>query len=319
MPLTHAEQESLHNVHRGRGLVTRNARAAEEVRLERDLYSERRRALETRLPSLVNADPHRTTRYWMLAGAVVATYLLDLFVFSPVVEDLVGGILAASPWLVILAQILVPALLVWVEMAIGVMRDTARDSLYGEPSIRAWLYTGLGLVIPLGMAFLVYSAQTAAAQAEPDGGIGWAMVARIAALTLFSLVLHLTVLLGGKDVLEAKTYVSGRLHHWRLRSREGAARRSWHRGCGKTAEVFARYEGVRQDHNRSFPHLLQDLGPFDAVTADVLNEIYRRPAASANMPEQPPQAVSGAPPSGLPPQAPPPARRQENPEGEVTI
>jgi hypothetical protein len=319
MPLAHAEQESLNNVHRGRDLVTRNARTAEEFRRERDHNSERRRALETRQPLLAQPDPHRATRYWMLAGAVVATYLLDLFVFSPVVEDLFGGILASSPGLLTAARLIIPALVVWVEMTIGVMRDTARDSVYGQPSVRAWLFTGLGLVIPLAMACIVYSTQTAAMEAEPGAGISWAMVARIAALTLFSVVLHLAVLLGGRDVLEAKTYVSGRFHHRHLRSRENSAQRSWHRVCGKTADVFVRYDGARQEHNRNFPHLHQEIGPFDAVTADVLNEIYRRQAASTNTPESPAPPVTGVPPGNLPPQAPPPPQGPRNPEDEVTL
>lgn len=319
MPLTHAEQESLSVVRRGRDLVTRNARTAEEFRRERDHNAERRRALEARQPLLAQPEPHRTTRYWMLAGAIVATYLLDLFVFSPVVEDLFGGILASSPSLLTAARLIIPALVVWVEMTIGVMRDTTRDSVYGQPSVRTWLFTGLGFIIPLAMACIVYSTQTAAMEADPEAGISWAMAARIAALTLLSVVLHMAVLLGGRDALEAKTYVSGRLHHRHLRGRESSAQRSWHRVCGKTADVFVRYDGARQEHNRSFPHLHQEIGPFDAVTDDVLNEIYRRQAASTNTPESPAPPVTGAPMGNLPPQAPPPSPEPRNPEDEVTL
>jgi hypothetical protein len=245
--------------------------------------------------------------------------LLDLFVFSPVVEDLFGGILASSPWLLSAARLTIPALAVWVEMTIGVMRETARDTIYGQPSARAWLFTGLGLIIPLAMACIVYSTQATAMEADPQNGIGWAMVARIAALTLFSLVLHLSVLFGGRDVLEAKTYVVGRIHHRHLRSREDRAQRSWDRASGKTSDVFIRYDSVRLEHNRSFPHLHQEIGPFDAVTADVLNEIYRRQTATQPTTEAPMPPVAAAPPENIPPQPPSPAPGPRNPEDEVTL
>jgi len=288
---------------------TRNRarRAAEARRLNRQQDEEKNQLIAAN-PNLASVDVHRKTKYVLLLICVFAVYGMDLVLFAAVAGYFVKQSFAASPRIAMVAQFLVPAFIVIVEMTLSMFRDAAyRDYLEGFGSrFRLWSWTLFTAAFTLVMPMAVVATFLAG---EGDDFAPWVSIPLIITLAGLSLGCHILMLCGGRLALESKSWAVFRLHMSSLQNRIRQTNRAYATHSQAAADRFAAYLQDLTAHNAAYATTRIEAGPFDRNTREVVNEVYgyeviRTPAGTQNDP--PIQPTPQAPPPQNPPQENPP-------------
>ena len=104
-------------------------------------------------PNLASVDVHRKTMYVWLMICIFAVYGIDVVLFASVAEYFAKQSFGGSQRLARLAQFLVPAFIVVIEMALSMQRGIAyREYLEGFGNrLRIWAWTAAAVFCSLVM------------------------------------------------------------------------------------------------------------------------------------------------------------------------
>jgi hypothetical protein len=300
----HHRAQLAHRLNRSLVDTRTRARRAAQARQASQQLDQEKNQLVTANPNLAGVDVHRKTMYIFLLVCMVAVYGMDLVLFAAVAGYFVKQSFSASPRIATVAQFLVPAFIVIVEMALSMQRDAAyRDYLEGFGTrLRLWGWTALTVFCTLVMPMAVIATFLAG---EGDDFAPWVSVPLIVTLAGLSLVCHVLMLCGGRLALESKSWAVFRLQMSSLQSRIRQSGRAYTVHSQGAADRFAAYLQDLNAHNAEYATARIEAGPFDRNTREVLNDAYgyeviRTPAG--NQPPAGPQATPQAPPPPNPPQ-----------------
>jgi hypothetical protein len=128
----HHRAQLAHRLNRSLDDTRNRARRAAEARRTNRQLDEEKNQLVGSNPNLASVDVHRKTMYIWFLLCMVAVYGMDLVLFAAVAGYFVKQSFAGSPRLATVAQFLVPAFIVVIEMGLSMQRDAAyRDYLEG--------------------------------------------------------------------------------------------------------------------------------------------------------------------------------------------
>jgi len=279
------------------------ARRAADARQTNDQLTKDKDRLVSLSGPLANVDVHRETMYRFMLLCMFAVYGVDLILFAAVagyfVKQNFSGRFAT------IAQVLVPAFIVVIEMALSMQRDSAyRDYLEGFGSrLRLGAWTTLTVLCTLVMPAAVVATFLAG---QGDDFAPWVSIPLIITLAGLSLVCHVLMLCGGRLALESKSWAVFRLRMSSLQNRIRSAQSAYQANSRQAADRFSVYLQDLNAHNTTYPNARIEPGPFDKSTRETLNEAYgyeviRTPAASPAGPQREGQQPSTQPPSQTPP------------------
>lgn len=295
--ISHRLNQALVNMRSG-------ARRAAEARQAFLQLEQEKSQLIDRNPNLANVDVRRQTMFIWIVICILAAYGLDLILFAAVAGYLVQQNFSGSPHLALVAQFLVPAFIVILEMALSMQRDAAyRDYYEGFGTrLRTWFWTALTAFCTLVMPAAVIATFLAG---QGEDFVPWVSIPLIIALAGLSLISHVLMLCGGRLALESKSWALFRLRMSGLESRSRYAQRAYQGNSQTAADLLSTYLQDLKTHNDTYSTSKIEPGPFDKSTREVLNEAYgyeviRTPAAGepstpgpttrAKAPVDPPQS-----------------------------
>jgi hypothetical protein len=299
----HHRAQLAHRLNRSLGDTRARARRAAEARRAGRQLDEEKSQLVAANPNLAGVDVHRKTMYIWLLICMFAVYGMDLVLFAAVAGYFVKQSFAGSPRMAMVAQFLVPAFIVIIEMGLSMQRDAAyREYLEGFGSrFRLWAWTAITAFCTLVMPMAVI----ATSLADEKEFAAWVSIPLIVTLAGLSLVCHVLMLFGGRLALESKSWGVFRLQMAGLQNRIRQANRAYASHSQAAADRFAAYLQDLNAHNAAYAAARIDAGPFDRNTREVVNDVYgyeviRTPPGGEN--EPPAQPNPQTPPPQTPPQ-----------------
>lgn len=305
----HHRAQLAHRLNRSLEDTRSRARRAAEGRRAGHQLDQEKNQLVAANPNLAGVDVHRKTMYVWLLICMFAVYGMDLVLFAAVAGYFVKQSFTGSPRMAMVAQFLVPAFIVVIEMALSMQRDAAyRDYLEGFGSrLRLWAWTALTTFCTLVMPMAVIATFLAG---EGDDFAPWVSIPLIVTLAGLSLVCHVLMLCGGRLALESKSWGVFRLHMSSLQNRIRQANRAYTSHSQAAADRFAAYLQDLNAHNTAYATARIEAGPFDRNTREIVNEVYgyeviRTPAGTHVGPENQPNPQAPPPPQNPPQDNPP--------------
>jgi hypothetical protein len=287
--------------------LRKQARRAADAHQSNDQLTKDKDRLVSLSGPLANVDVHRETMYRFMLLCMFAVYGVDLILFAAV-----AGYFAKQNFsgrFATVAQFLVPAFIVVIEMALSMQRDSAyRDYLEGFGTrLRLWAWTTLTALCTLVMPAAVVATFLAG---QGDDFSPWVSIPLIITLAGLSLVCHVLMLCGGRLALESKSWALFRLRMSSLQSRVRQSQSAYQSYSRAAADRFSMYLQDLNTHNSTYPDAKIEAGPFDKSTREVLNEAYgyeviRTPATSPVDPKS-----QGQPPRTQPASATPSSAQQ---------
>jgi hypothetical protein len=288
-----------------------HARRAADARQANDQLTKDSERLVSLSGPLANVDVHRETMYRFMLLCMFAVYGVDLILFAAVagyfVKQNFSGRFAT------VAQFLVPAFIVVIEMALSMQRDSAyRDYLEGFGTrLRLWAWTTLTVLCTFVMPAAVVATFLAG---QGDDFAPWVSIPLIITLAGLSLVCHVLMLCGGRLALESKSWAVFRLRMSSLQSRLRQAQRAYQAYSRQAADRFSVYLQDLSTHNSTYADARIEPGPFDKSTRETLNEAYgyeviRTPSTSPVA-----SRSQGQPPRTQPASQTPPPAQQPSPD-----
>jgi len=249
-------------------------------------------------PEIVAPDVAQRVMYSVLLAALPTAYAVDVILLGPVAEFLASYGFPADAVIVRAAPFLVPAAVISLETIIATFRIAAyHEHLDGAPRTAYVLLTcaatGFAVCVPAAGVAL-YLAQEVA---FPDTALERLVVLLPTALTVvLSLACHLTILLGGRGLHEAKAWMACAVRCRRLGREIEHARQAFERASTQAADHFVQYLRDLEAHNRAHQPA-QAAGPFDHETRAIINDVFGYEVIQA--------APGTPPPRPTPPPAPP--------------
>src|SRR5258708_30428725 len=137
----HHRAQLAHRLNRSLGDTRSRARRAAEGRRTGRKQEEEKKQLVEANPNLASVDVHQKTVYIWLLICMAAVYGIDVVLFASVAEYFTKQSFAASPNIARLAQFLVPAFIVVIEMALSMERDGAYGKHLERFGSRQWRQT----------------------------------------------------------------------------------------------------------------------------------------------------------------------------------
>src|SRR6266571_4501509 len=125
------------------------------------------------------------------------------------------------------------------------------------------------------MATMVYATQVARYVPTASDTAKQVFWLRACAMAALAFVVHLAVALAGRSAADAKAYVVYAWRRWRLEGRIRAAERSSARRTLAAWTAFTDYRMKREWLVTACPGMSLELGPFDAITSDLLSACAR--------------------------------------------
>ena len=225
-------------------------------------------------PDFVGLHFRSAAAFGFLLVILVSVWWVDFLLFSATAEYFAGRVFYRWLWLIPVVCFFSPAVLLVIEIGIGLQRDLARDEggLRSRLSVWGWTAVGvlLALVVPLAAVATTLAMQPSVS--DPDAAASLRM--QTAALAVLAFAGHLLVLFGGRHAHNAKAFAAFKLHQWLLR-RKGQMHDRRARTMGEAAvAAFESYYHERQLHNAAFPGARLEFGPFDALTRALINEHF---------------------------------------------
>ena len=282
-----------HRLNRSASNMRSRARHAAEARRSSQQLDQEKNRLIGLNPNLASVDVRHETMYRWIVICMFAAYGLDLVLFAAVAGYLVQQNFSGSPRFAMVAQFLMPAFIVIIEMALSMQRDAAyRDYLQGFGTrLRKVAWTELTAFCTLVMPMAVIATFLAG---QGEDFAPWISIPLIITLAGLSLVSHVLMLCGGRLALESESWAMFRMRMSGIQNRSRQAQRAYQPNSQIAADLLSYYLQDLKSHNDSYPESRIEPGPFDKDTREVLNEVYgydviRTPAAN----EQPARGGGG--------------------------
>ncbi len=164
---------------------------------------------------------------WLDLLVPALAWLLDFTLLSAGVEYIAAALTSgtAPQWLILLARVIIPAVIVGVELRIGAVVDRARSDVrvLQSPTRRALPWIALGVLIavgvPVGTAWAIYRAKAAL-----NPGSAEAVLLQVGVLAALSAGAHLLTLFCARQAVEAMEALYARANFARLHRRLDTAR-----------------------------------------------------------------------------------------------
>jgi hypothetical protein len=209
-----------------------------------------------------------------LLVVLVAVWWIDFLLFSSTAEYFAGRVFHSWLWLVPLVCLFSPAILLLIEIGIGLQRDLARDEGGFGSGVRVFGWTTIGVLLALVVPLAAVAATLAAQPSVFDPEATAALRMQAAALAILAFAGHLLVLFGGRHAHEAKAFAAFKLRQLSLRTRVQLCERRARAMAEAATSAFKGYYHQREIHNAEFPHAPVEVGPFDALTRGLINERF---------------------------------------------
>ncbi len=307
--MTRPQRQLRHRVDTLAARVVESARRSRHARREAEAADTRMTALDTRHPHYRDADLSARLAYWLGVGALAAAVGLDAVLSAPVAEHLLLTYVHASAGWATVGRFLCPALLVAVELALGIAMRQAWEA--GERG-RAAALAAAGLVPVVVLPILVGETEHTRAlvlQAEATGqpvaagGLFQNLSLFIAAMMLLAFFVHAFVVFGPHE--ETLSYLAWSIRHSSLDARKVRTTEAARQWASQAGDAFAAYVAARDEYVRQYPAAPLPV-PHWAEAREVLREQYGYDVIVT--PTGPPatSAAGGTPSPAVPPPPPTP-------------
>ncbi len=269
----HHRAQLSHRLRRAMDDTRSRARRAAHSRRNGLRAVEQKGQMETANSSLASVDVHRKTMYMWLLFCMASVYGIDVLLFASVAEYFVKQGFANSPGLARVAQFLLPAFIVVVEMVVSMQRDAAyREYLDGFGSrYRFWAWAIISTFCALVMPLAVIAIFVAGEGKDFTPLISIPLIFTLAGL---SLICHILMLFGGRLALESKAWITFRLQMIVIETRQRRCNRTYATHSQVAADRFAQYLQDLTTHNNAYSSARIEAGPFDRDTREIVNDVY---------------------------------------------
>lgn len=231
-------------------------------------------ALATANPELRQVSFSHRAGYLLLLLFLPAVYLLDFLLFGPTAEYFARRSFPASPGLVALACLVIPAGFLLVEVAIAMQLFFARqEAAKFRDTYDHVLWLLLGLFFALVMPSQVLATLLAAQPAVSSPRLALVFHAQLLGLVLLTFVAHVAVLFGGRLAHEAKAYLAFSLQRAWLRAQQQRAEMRAAQALAAFETAAAKYWQLLLEWNAQFSPRLAP-GPFDRSTQKLFAERF---------------------------------------------
>lgn len=281
------------NINSLRKFTLRDKRRAREIckrvhdveycRQKYERIRSRLQKLEATDPIFANSTMSGKVRYYMVVVGMLAIYMIDFLLLSPLVEFFVDTNFPGSPVAITASRILIPASIMLMELLFLNQRLTVYERAVEEENDRAawWSYRVLTLVsicLAVAIPLAVISTFFAADLGLPTASFSALLVTFLA----LSLAGHVAIVFGGQLTIDSVSYVVFALNRrWLVLKAERVARHRHQLAQGIAVTLI----GCKQDLSASETADLLDETVRRYVSehfSDGLGEGEREPALSAN-------------------------------------
>jgi hypothetical protein len=225
-------------------------------------------------PDYLQMHSRSLAAFGFLLFVLVAVWWVDFLLFSATAEYFAGRVFHNWRWLILPACLISPAVLLVIEIGIGLQRDLARDAAGFGSGVLVWGWTAVGVLLALVVPLAAVATTIAAQPAVSDSEAVAALRMQTAALAILAFAGHMLILFGGRHAHEAKAFVAFKLRQWSLETKVRRYEQRAQTLAEATVSAFEDYYHQREIHNVAFAEAPIDVGPFDAVTRDLINERF---------------------------------------------
>jgi hypothetical protein len=273
-------------------------------------------------PDFQQADIRQRVRNWVCFLALLAAISLDAAFSAPVAEHLLLTYLHATEAMATAGRFAVPALLIGIELAIGLgVRQAFRDGrwAYGV----GWTLVGLLTVVVIPVLVgetehtraVLIDAQATGMAVSQSGLFDQHIPIFILAMMCLTFFVHFFVVFGPHD--ESVSYVTWSVQASYLQSGKTKGAERARRLANSAGDRFAEYAAARDDYTRSYPNSPLPT-PNWSEAREVLKGVFGYEVIST-----PGAATTGAAAAGPQPDSPPAVEPQRpdaarTPPGEPT-
>jgi hypothetical protein len=204
-------------------------------------------------PEYVSPDHRIIAANWIVLAALPVVCFLDFLLISNAAEYLATLLFPEQPIMVLIARLFVPIGFLFVELLFAVKlfgaRERAADGAARTAEV-GWLLAGFAWAAAISV--IVLASQVAAASAEGSPLLGPALLL-VCGITTIAFLLHLLVLLGGRQLREANGYLCFSIkRQWY----EFRGRKALHKEKGarcKAENTFGRIVSAVGNYNMRYP------------------------------------------------------------------
>jgi hypothetical protein len=225
-------------------------------------------------PDFVRLHFRSVAVFLFLLVVLVAVWWVDFLLFSSTAEYFAGRVFHSWLWLVPIVCFFSPAILLLIEIGIGLQRDLARDEGGFGSNVRVLGWTAIGVLLAFVVPLAAVAATLAAQPSVSDSDATAALRMQTAALAILAFAGHLLVLFGGRYAHESKAFAAFKLSQLSLRAKVRLCERRARVMAEAAISAFKDYYHQREIHNAEFPEAPVEAGPFDALTRDFINERF---------------------------------------------
>jgi hypothetical protein len=253
--------------------IESTAHKAIHLREKKQSAEKRRAEVQAAHPMLAQTDLSRSTIYTVLLVILVAVYQLDYLLFSPTMEFFSRMVLN-SPFMIHLASAVGPAIVLMLEIGVGVQLYLARQKKAEtgkRGSYIGWL--AVGLFLACVMPLLAVATTLVSRPAVTDAGIANALLFQTASLAILAFVGHALVLFGGKQALEAKVYLHYKIIIRILNLKIRGYEKKFRKLVEEVVDAYRVYREKGERHKGMYPDVVTE-PDFDQQTRILINELY---------------------------------------------
>lgn len=217
-------------------------------------------------------DKQRDLDFTILLLVIVCVYGIDVLLFKATAEYHAGRAFS-SEWVLALASVLGPAMILILEIGVGVQRHLASvdKDLNGSSGFWGWTIVGAFLATVMPMLAI---ATTYVALPDLEGPVKTAFILQNVGLAILGLVSHILVLFSGRYGHEAKGYFPYRVNMFLGKFKLSRAEKEYIRSANKAASIYEVYRTERGLHQYRYPNPPMQTILLDHASQTILNEQF---------------------------------------------
>lgn len=245
-----------------------------QVSQEYQAAADRLRDWETRHPEIAFPSIKQLAKYLFSILVLPGVYLFDYIVFHGPAEYLALLVFDPGSWTIKAAVILIPLAFLLLEITISNQRCTAEEEAVeyqvGTPRKSIWFWLAILTVLVMPLLFVATFVAAHAALLATNS----AFILLLVGLTILCFVLHASVLFGGRSAQEAKEHFIGRSKQRQMRSQLRSLKAKVAQLSRTLINAFSAYQHSLNSFNQTYPEHSIAPGPFDAVTRELINQLF---------------------------------------------
>ncbi|HLO47542.1 MAG TPA: hypothetical protein VK203_21835 [Nostocaceae cyanobacterium] len=229
---------------------------------------------EIQHPEIAFPSIGHMTKHIFLILVLPGVYLFDYIVFHGAAEYLALLVFAPGSWTIKAAVILIPLAFLLLEITISNQRCTAEEEAVeyqvGTPRKSIWFWLAILTVLVMPILFVATFVAAHAALLATNS----AFILLLVGLTILCFILHASVLFGGRSAQEAKEHFIGRSKYRQLQRQLRSLKAKVAQLSRTLINAFSAYQHSLNSFNQTYPEHRIALGPFDAVTRELINQLF---------------------------------------------